>query len=202
MLFSLATGLGTLAKQLTRSLVAKNAVSMAQPEYDCDVYVNPLPHPTDCQSAVHTQLQVMSNRPYNPVRSAIILTISFLLPLILSFYSDRLTSVYASLWSPSANSAAANRFNNTTIQSDSALAQQQSVRSPSRTSISLTIRNTDAALGTCIPATTRPAKRRRKMEQQPPTVAIDELHESLSKIWRRTHKRARHLEKTIQETAS
>ena len=73
----------------------------------------------------------MSARPYNPVRSAVILTIAFLLPLLLTLYSDRLTNVYSSLWSQSANSAAAKSYNNATIQSDTILAQQQTVGSPS-----------------------------------------------------------------------
>jgi hypothetical protein len=106
---------------------------MAQPDFGCDVHVDPLLKPADCQSLDRTQLEVMSTSAYNPVRSAIILTIAFLLPLLLSVYSDRLTSVYASLWSPSANSAAAIRYHdNTTIQTESILAQQQTVRSPPR----------------------------------------------------------------------
>jgi hypothetical protein len=175
---------------------------MAQQDSGCDVYINPLLHSTDCQSAVHTQVEVMSTSSYNPVRSAIILTLAFLLPLLLSFYSDRLTNVYTSLWSPSANSVAANQYNHTTTQTDSILAQQQTVRSPFRTPITLTAGNANTALGRCIPATTRPAKRRRKMEQQPPAMAPDELDESLPAIRRRTYKRARHLAKTIQEIAS
>jgi hypothetical protein len=119
-------------------MAAKDAVFMAQPDYNCDVYIDPLAHPTDCKSSDCTQLEAMSTSSYNPVRSAIILTIAFLLPLLLSFYSDRLSNVYASLWSPSVNSVAANRYNdNATIQIDSILAQQQTVRSHSPMSISL-----------------------------------------------------------------
>lgn len=182
----LANGLGNLAKQSTRSVAAKKVVFMAQQDSGCDVYINPLLHSTDCQSAVHTQVEVMSTSSYNPVRSAIILTLAFLLPLLLSFYSDRLTNVYTSLWSPSANSVTANQYNHTTTQTDSILAQRQTVRSPFRTPIALTAGNANTALGRCIPATTRPAKRHRKMEQQPPAMAPDELDESLPAIRRRT----------------
>ena len=195
-------GLGNLAKQSTRFVAAKKVVFMAQQDSGCDVYINPLLHSTHCQSAVHTQVEVMSTSSYNSVRSAIILTLAFLLPLLLSFYSDWLTNVYTSLWSPSANSVAANQYNHTTTQTDSILAQQQTVRSPFRTPITLTAGNANTALGRCIPATTRPAKRRRKMEQQPPAMAPDELDESLPAIRRRAHNRARHLAKTIQEIAS
>jgi hypothetical protein len=130
--FSFANRLGTLAKQSTRSVAAKNAAFMAQPYPGCDGHINTLLHSTTgCQSAIRTHVEVMSTSSYSPVRSAIILTISFLLPLLLSLYSDRLTNVYTSLWSPGANFAATNWYNDTTTQSDSILAQQHTVRSPS-----------------------------------------------------------------------
>ena len=127
-----------LGNAITRSMAAKNAVFMAQPDYDCDVYIDSLAHLTDCQSFDRTQLEAMATPSYNPVRSAIILTIAFLLPLLVSFYSDRLSNIYASLWSPNVNSAAANRHNGSTaIQIDSILVQQQTVRSHSPMSINL-----------------------------------------------------------------
>lgn len=42
----------------------------------------------------------MSTQRYSPVRSAIILTLSFLLPLLLSFYSNQLSEFHTSLWHP------------------------------------------------------------------------------------------------------
>lgn len=44
------------------------------------------------------RLAAMSTQSYSPVRSAIILTLSFLLPLLLSFYSTQLSELYTSLW--------------------------------------------------------------------------------------------------------
>ena len=126
-----------LGRIITRSIPAKITVFMSQPDSGRDLHISPLLHSTDCQSSDRTQLEAMSARPYNPLRSAIILAIAFLLPLLLSVYSDRLTDFYASLWSPSANSAAAIRYNDTTIQADSILAQQQTVRSPYSMSISV-----------------------------------------------------------------
>jgi len=108
-------------------MAAKNTFFMAQPDSSRHVYMNTVLDPADCQSAVPTQLEVMSTRPYNPVRSVVILITAFLLPLLLTLYSDRLNNVYASFWSPSVNSAAAKSYSNATIQSDSILAQQQNV---------------------------------------------------------------------------
>jgi hypothetical protein len=137
-LFYLANCLGTLAKQPHGPWQPRMLFSWFNRISGCDVHIDSLIHPTVCQSCDRTQLKVMSTSSYNPVRSAIILTIAFLLPLLLSVYSDRLTNVYSSFWSPGVNSAGVKRYNdNTTIQSDSSLARQQTVRSHSSTSTSL-----------------------------------------------------------------
>lgn len=65
---------------------------------------------------------------YSPVRSAIILTLSFLLSLLASFYYDRLSTVLATSRF-SGTSSAAPRVYNTQNQSSPILAQQQSVGS-------------------------------------------------------------------------
>lgn len=65
---------------------------------------------------------------YNPVRSAIILTLGFLLPLLASLYYDRLSAAFAT--SPFfSTSSATPRVYNTETQNASILSQQQSVGS-------------------------------------------------------------------------
>lgn len=63
---------------------------------------------------------------YSPVRSAIILILSFLLPLLASFYYDRVSAVFATS-RISGTSSAVPRVYNTENQSSPILAQQQSV---------------------------------------------------------------------------
>jgi hypothetical protein len=63
---------------------------------------------------------------YSPVRSAIILTLGFLLPLLASLYYDRLSAAFAT--SPlSGTSSSAPRVYNTDTQNASILAQHKSV---------------------------------------------------------------------------
>ena len=63
---------------------------------------------------------------YSPVRSAVILTLSFLLPLLASLYYDRLSGALATARFPGTSSATPHVYNAVT-QNTSILAQQQSV---------------------------------------------------------------------------
>jgi len=63
---------------------------------------------------------------YSPVRSAFILTLGFLLPLLASLYYDRLSAVFATSRF-SGTSFSTPRIYNTETQNSSILAQQQSV---------------------------------------------------------------------------
>ena len=63
---------------------------------------------------------------YSPVRSAIILTLGFLLPLLVTFYYHRVSAVFA-ISQFSGKSAYTPRAFNTESQNSSILAQQQSV---------------------------------------------------------------------------
>jgi len=63
---------------------------------------------------------------YSPVRSAIILTLGFLLPLLVTFYYDRVSAVFATSRFSGTSSYTPRAFN-TESQNSSILAQQQSV---------------------------------------------------------------------------
>jgi hypothetical protein len=63
---------------------------------------------------------------YSPVRSAIILTLSFLLPLLASLYYDRVSAVFATSRF-SGTSSSTPRVYNAENQNSPILAQQQSV---------------------------------------------------------------------------
>ncbi|KAM0721748.1 hypothetical protein Q7P37_002673 [Cladosporium fusiforme] len=59
----------------------------------------------------------MAKKPkpkYSPLRSAVILTLSFLLPLLLSMYSDRLSEITAVFW-PRKENVAESNFNGTSV---------------------------------------------------------------------------------------
>jgi hypothetical protein len=63
---------------------------------------------------------------YSPVRSAIVLTLGFLLPLLVTFYYDRVSAVFATSRFSGTSSYTPRAFN-TESQNSSILAQQQSV---------------------------------------------------------------------------
>jgi hypothetical protein len=64
---------------------------------------------------------------YSPVRSAVILTLSFLLPLLASLYSDGIYSFLAASRPSSTSHAPLSNAHNYTIEESPILARQQSV---------------------------------------------------------------------------